>query len=128
MGRKNTLNVYVTPTQAIPLNTPVAINHNISLATSFNTISTQTLNLDNIAYQIVITTTNSIGTFTLQCSSDNINWTNVGTAATAASSNDIATVWVNQEFCSAYIRLAYTAGTAGTGICGIILTAKDLGA
>lgn len=128
MGRKNQINVYVTPTTAIPLGTPTNVSPTISLASSFTTLSTSIANLDNIAYQIVITTSNSTGTFSLQCSSDNVNWTTVGTAATVASSNDVATIWVNQEYCSPWVRLSYAAGTAGTGTCNIILTAKDIGA
>lgn len=128
MGRKNQLTVYVTPTQAIPLGSPTNISPTISLATSFNTISTSIANLDNVAYQIAITTSNSTGTFTLQCSSDNINWDTVGTAALVAGTSDTATLWVNQEYCSPNVRLHYAAGTAGTGTCTIILTAKDIGA
>ena len=127
MARKNSLNVYVTPTQAIPLNTPSQISPTVSLASSFNTISTSILNLDNVSYQIVITTTNSTGTFNIQCSSDNVNWATIGQAAVVAAANDIAVVWINQEYCSPYVRLAYTSTIPGTGTCSIILTAKDIG-
>jgi len=128
MGRKNSLNVYVTPTQAIPLNSPSQISPSVSLSSSFNTISTFVQNQDNISYQIVITSSDSTGTFTLQCSSDNVNWTTVGTAATVSAANDIATIWVNQEYCSPYIRLHYASTIAGTGSCNIILSTKDIGA
>lgn len=107
---------------------PAGSNPSISLAASFVTIPTSINRLDNIAYQINITTSNSVGTFTMQCSSDQVNWANVGTAASVAAANDVAVVWVNQEYCSHYVRLSYTANTAGTGTCTIILTAKDIGA
>ena len=126
--RKNTLEVYVTDTQAIPLNSPTNISPSISLASSFNTISTSIKYLDNLAYQINITTTDSQGSFQLQCSSDNVNWASIGTAASVAHANDTAVIWVNQEYCSHYVRLAYTSSVAGTGTCQIILTAKDMGA
>lgn len=128
MGRKNQFSIYITPTQAIPLNSPTQVSPAISLTTSFNTLSTSIANLDNISYQMVITTSNSTGTFNLQCSSDNINWTTIGVAATAAGANDVATIWVNEEYCSPWVRLSYVSDTAGTGTCNIILTAKDIGA
>jgi hypothetical protein len=128
MGRKNTLNVYITTSGGIPLNSPTNPNVSISLAASFNTASTEIANLDNIAYQINITTVDSTGTFYLQCSSDNVNFIDIGTAAIAAGANDNAVVWVNQEFCSPYVRLRYAPSVAGTGSCTIILTAKDVGA
>jgi hypothetical protein len=131
MGRKNTLRVYVTPTTTVPLQSPtLATPPAVSLSTAFNTVYTNMDRLDNVSYQINITTTNSTGIFTLQASSDPlfVNWSTVGTAATVNGTNDTAIVWVNQEYCSAYVRLVYTPTIPGTGTCVIILTAKDIGA
>ena len=127
MSRKNVLNVYVTTTDAIPI--PIAAGKSavIPLTSSFSTIATSTQYLDNVSYQIIITTSDSTGTFSLQCSSDGTNFDTVGTAAVAAGANDTATLWVNQEYCSPYVRLHYTSTVAGTGSCTVLLTAKQIG-
>lgn len=119
--------IYVTPTvyQAYQRLVP---GPTVSLAASFNTLSTDIRYDDHASYQINITTTNSTGTFFLQCSDDNVNFVDIGTAAVAAAANDTAVVWVNFNFVSPFIRLRYAAGTAGTGTCTILLTAKSTGA
>lgn len=129
MGRKPVLlPVYVTKTGTSQ--TPVSI----SLATAFTTIPTNVQYEDNTSYQINVTTTNSIGTFTVEVCSDynpNIaasgNWSNMGTAASPNAANGIF-------FCEivsgprSWIRLNYAVGTAGTGTCTILVSAKNIGA
>lgn len=127
MSRKNVLNVYVTPTAAVPTPVSPSTSITIPLSSAFTTLYTSMNTLDNVSYQIVITTTNSTGTFTLQGSNDKVNFDTIGTAALVNGTNDTATVWVNQAFCSHYVRLAYTPTVAGTGTCTISLTAKQIG-
>jgi hypothetical protein len=124
-GRKNTL-VY-----------PVALNQ--SLSSTFTTSPTIIRYLDNCSYQIVITTTDSIGTFAVQGSNNyqenlgsipsNSDWVDLtlggGTPFVNAANDDII-IDLNQLPFNA-IRLSYTSGTAGTGTCNIYLVCKELG-
>lgn len=121
------------------LSYPIATNQ--SLTTTFTTKPTVINWLDNISYQITITTTNSIGTFTLQASTDyEINqpgtgvlnagtWSDLtlgGGAPFANAANDDIIIDLNQVPFRA-IRIKYTASTPGTGTCTILFMGKRLG-
>jgi hypothetical protein len=112
-----------------------------SLAASFTTIPTLIKFLDNVAYQIITTTTNSTGTFSVQVSLDYaineptnkvINpgtWTDLtlaGGVPSVASANDTIAISLNQLPYNA-IRLAYTSVTAGTGTIDAFITCKQVG-
>lgn len=126
MSRKNTLNYTLFPTPQ-------------SMAASFTSPATFIRNTDNVSYQIDITTTNSIGSFSVQVSNDYMvgpdnTVTNPGTWLTltlsgtpiASGANDIIGISLNQLPYDA-IRLVYTSSTAGTGTLTAILTSKQLG-
>ena len=114
-----------------------------SLSASFNSAPTVIKNLDNISYQINLLTTNSIGTFAVQCSNDyEINSANDNAAVNPGTwvsltlgggtpfvnaANDSIIIDLNQLPYSA-IRVAYTSSTPGTGTCDIYLLAKTVGA
>lgn len=125
-GRKNVLSPeLVAPAQ--------------SLAASFNTVPTMIPFLDNCAYQINITTTNSTGTFAVQGSVDYVqatpiqpgnpgNWVSLtlgGTTAApvAAAANDQIIINLNQVPFNA-LRIAYTSTVAGTGHADIYFMSK----
>lgn len=126
MSRKNTLKYDLFPTGQ-------------SLATSFISPVTFIRNTDNVSYQIDVTTTDSIGTFTVQVS-DNYSVANTGAVENpgtwitltlsgvpvVAATNDIIGISLNQLPYDA-IRLIYTSTTAGTGSCRAILTSKMIG-
>ena len=111
-----------------------------SLAASFETAPTVVTYLDNCSYQINVTTSNSIGTFSVQGSNDynvslpsntvtdNGTWADLDLGGTPIvnAANDVILINLNQLPFTA-IRVAYTSGTAGTGVCDIILIAKQLG-
>lgn len=110
-----------------------------SLSSSFNSPATVIRYGDNISYQIDITTTNSIGTFSVQVSNDyavgpDNTITNAGTwntltlsgTPTVDATNDIISISLNQVPYFA-IRLAYTSSTAGTGTCNAWITSKQVG-
>jgi hypothetical protein len=111
-----------------------------SLSASFITPATAIRYTDNVSYQIVITTTNSTGTFNVQVSDDYVppsetananpgNWVTLtlqGGTPTVASANDDIMISLNQLPFTG-IRLQYVSGTAGTGIAKIVLTAKQIG-
>lgn len=127
MARKNVL-------------TPVKLNSAKSLATSFTTAPTMVTFTDNIAYQINITTTNSIGPFVVQGSVDyqvdaptgavtnTGNWVDLTLSGSPAAnaSNDQILININQFPFNA-IRLSYTASTPGTGTCDIYIMTKEIG-
>ncbi len=124
---------------------PFVVEAAKSLAATFTTTPTVINYLDNVAYQIIVTTTDSSGTFAVQASLDyransapefpvanTGTWTDLplgGATATpvANAANDTIVINLNQLPFSA-IRIAYTAGTAGTGTCKILLFAKSIGA
>lgn len=124
-GRKNTLVHQIATNQ--------------SLSSDFTTSPTVIRYLDNCSYQILITTTDSIGTFSIQGSnnyqenlgavSSNGNWVDLtlggGTPFVNAADDDIM-IDLNQLPFNA-IRIAYTSGTAGTGTCNIYLACKAVG-
>lgn len=109
-----------------------------SLSASFNSAATVILNTDNVSYQINVTTSNSTGTFAVQVSNDFAvteggTISNAGTwddlslsgVPTVAAANDTIGISLNQLPFKA-IRLAYTAGTAGTGVCNAYLVSKQI--
>ncbi len=112
-----------------------------SLSADFTITPTMIKYLDNIAYQINVTTSNSIGTFVVQGSLD-YNTDSTGTNAgnwidlplggpntgvpTVNAANDLIMIDMNQLPFNA-IRLKYVKGTAGTGTCDIWLVGKQVG-
>lgn len=127
MARKNTVVYKVKSAQ--------------SLASGFTTNPTFINYLDNIAYQINVTTTNSTGTFVVQGSIDYAisepggavtnagNWCDLplgGGTPTVAAANDVILIDMNQLPYVA-VRVKYTSTVAGTGICDIYILAKQLG-
>ncbi len=130
MSRKNTVNKRLVATQ--------------SLAASFTSEPTVIEWLDNLCYQINITTSNSTGTFAVQASLDyspsgsvdpmspgavSGNWVDLNLAGgtpTVAAANDSILIDLNQLPYKA-IRLKYTSGTAGTGTCAIYIMGRMVG-
>lgn len=124
MSRKNTLE-------------PVRLSTAQSLAANFNSAATLINYLDNVAYQINVTTTNSTGTVVVEVSSDYVptndplHKANSGIWAaltldgtpTVAAANDSIVISLNQLPYKA-IRLAYSSSIAGTGTADIYITAK----
>ena len=106
---------------------PITIASAQSMAANFNSDATVVSNEDVLSYQINITTSNSTGTFYLQCSNDNSNWVTIGTAGTAAAANDSIVVDIGDLSCK-YMRISYTSTIAGTGTCDILLMARSIGA
>lgn len=127
MARKNSFSFKVASAQ--------------SMATSFVTPATVIRNLDNDAYQINITTTNSVGTFSVEASLDYTidettghvsnagNWVTLnlaGGSPSAAAANDSILIDLNQLSFEA-IRLRYTSSVAGTGVCDVYVFCRQLG-
>lgn len=127
MARKNTLNYEVASNQ--------------SLSSNFSTSPTIINYLDNCSYQIDITTSDSIGSFTVQGSNNyqvysptgevigNAKWVDLtlgGGIPFANASNDEIIIDLNQLPFSA-IRIQYTSSVGGTGTCNIFLTCKQVG-
>ncbi len=128
MSRKNTLKYNVFDP---------ALTH--SLSASFISNPTFVRNTDNISYQIDVTTTNSIGFFSVQVSDDyalgtDNTVTNPGTwvtltlsgVPTVASADDNIGISLHQLPYDA-VRLTYTASTPGTGTATALLTSKQVG-
>jgi len=122
---------------------PVLIASSQSLASSFTTTPTIVEQGDNVGYQIAATTSDSIGTFTVQVSMD---YQPVGPYATASAgtwsdlvlsgypsvpnvnaANDVINISLNQPPFKA-VRLSYTASTPGTGTANIYVSYKSVGA
>ena len=130
MARKNVLQTQLASAQ--------------SLASSFQSKVTFVKFLDNISYQINITTSDSTGTFKIQGSDDYSideptgcvqnagNWVDLDLSGpnsnipTISATNDVIGIEVN-ECPFAALRLSYTSTVAGTGTCNIFITAKQLG-
>ena len=117
----------------------IASNQSLSATVIFPVTIVQTQ--DNISYQINITTSDSIGSFTLQASLDYTQdpvtkaVTNSGTwvdltlgggSPQANASNDTINIAMNQVPFPA-LRIKYTSITPGTGTCDMWVTAKRLG-
>lgn len=128
MARKNVLKPYnIAPAQ--------------SLATGFTTKPTTITYMDNVAYQIDVSTTNSTGTFAVEVSSDYQadettgtvtnpgNWAALtlgGGTPTVAAANDTIVISLNQLPFNG-IRLTYTPTIAGTGTCSIFIQMRQIG-
>lgn len=112
-----------------------------SLSATFISPVTFVRSGDNISYQINITTTNSVGTFSVQVSDDYRiyeptnavssagNWVDLtlgGGTPFASSANDLINISLNQLPAGA-IRIKYTSVTPGTGTCDLFITTKRLG-
>lgn len=115
-----------------------------SLAANFTSEPTVIQFLDNVSYQINITTTNSTGSFVVQASLDyepagavdpmsgvpnSGNWVDLvlsGGTPTAAAANDSILIDLNQLPFKA-VRLKYTSTIAGTGTADVYVAAKQLG-
>lgn len=119
---------------------PVVLAPAQSLASAFNTTPTVITYVDNVAYLVNVTTTDSTGSFAVQVSEDyapppqgsNLpanpgTWTTLtlsGTPVTAGG-NDTIAISLNQLPFNA-IRLAYTPVIAGTGVARITIQTKGL--
>lgn len=125
MSRKNVLKTKILDSQ--------------SLAASFISPPTLTPYLDNISYQINVTTTDSIGTFKVQASNDYENvstlqpanagtWVDldIGGTPVVNTANDSILIDLNQLPFTA-VRLVYTSSTAGTGTCDAFIIARQIG-
>jgi len=124
VARKDVLApIYVNSTTTSPFEFPISQ----SLAANFNTISTNVLYKDSIAYQMNVTTSDSVGQFYLQESVDNVNFVDVGACGTVNAANTSIVVEVDISRTAPWIQLRYQVGTAGTGMCQILLTAKQVG-
>lgn len=99
--------------------------------------------LDNVSYQINITTTNSVGSFSVQASLDyepagsvdpmstspnTGNWVDLNLTDTpiANGANSSILIDLNQLPYKA-IRLKYTSSVAGTGVCDVYVMARQIG-
>lgn len=111
-----------------------------SLAASFNSDPTVISYSDNIGYQINVTTTNSVGIFTVQASLDYaksitgavlnsgtwVDLTLAGGVPSVAAANDQIIISLNQLPFVA-VRLKYTSSVAGTGTAGLYIVSKQVG-
>lgn len=119
---------------------PVVVESAKSLATSFNSAATIIDFMDNIAYQINVTTTNSVGTFVVQASLDYMignsledgatgNWVDLDLSTTLAVNAANISIMANlNQLPFRAVRLKYTSSVAGTGTCNIIIMQKTVGA
>lgn len=110
-----------------------------SLVATFNSTPTMIPFLDNCAYQINITTTNSIGVFQVQGSVDYVqqtplnrgnagNWVPLTLGGSTANpvanaANDTIIINLNQVPFNA-LRIAYISSTPGTGTADIYFMSK----
>lgn len=114
-----------------------------SLSAGFTTPPTVVRYLDNCSYQIIVTTTDSVGTFAVQASNDYyVNEGNSNVVQNPGTWNDLTlaggtpfvnhtndTIMVNLNQLPFYaIRLIYRSTTAGTGTCSIYVVDKTVGA
>lgn len=115
-----------------------------SLASDFTTKATIVKYLDNLSYQINVATSNSTGVFAIQASNDyevdpfSGTVTNPGSWAdlplqgetasppSATAADDTIMISLNQVDFTA-IRVSYTPTIPGTGVCGIVIVAKQVG-
>lgn len=115
------------------------LEENKSLSSSFVTNPTVVTFLDNLSYQINVTTSDSQGVFVVQASNDydvglpagieNLGqWFDLVLSGvpTVNLANDTIAISMNQVPFKA-VRLSYTANTPGTGVCKIIIQDKMLG-
>lgn len=121
---------------------PVSHTTTFSLASSFFSPATVVRYLDNCSYQINVSTTDSVGTFTVQVSDDYYvnegndlvvmnpgTWTTIqlsGGPSVAGATDSIVIDLRQLPFYA--VRLAYTSSVAGTGTAQIYITDKSVGA
>lgn len=111
-----------------------------SMSASFQSSPTIIQNTDNIGYQINVSTSDSTGTFSVQGSVDYIprteeqpgnigNWIGLslgGDPLLVTAGNEQMLINLMQVPFNA-LRIAYVAGTAGTGTCDIYVMTKQVG-
>lgn len=84
------------------------------------------LTTDDVGLQLIWTGTPT-GTFDVQVSCDNANWTSVTLSPAPAAAGSASNAYVDLSLLSApYMRVVYTK-TSGTGSLTIYLAAKELG-
>ena len=115
---------------------PVQIAQLQSLAANFIATPTEVSFQDNLAYEILVTTSDSEGQFTLIGTLDSpdnlgsfaaVNWVDLIPCGTIAAANDIIGIDINQ-FPFKYVSLKYVSSVAGTGTASIKLMARTVGA
>lgn len=111
-----------------------------SLASSFTSPVTVIRYADNASYQINTTTTDSEGSFAIQASTDYDvdetvqkvqnpgNWVtlDIGGSPIVNAASDTILIDLNQLPFTA-LRVVYTSSVAGTGVCDIFITTRQLG-
>lgn len=116
---------------------PVLILNSVSMGANITSGAVEVKNQDNIGVQLHWTTSDGVGTFSVQISSDHFedtegnivvagNWVTLplSPAITAASANDDAYIDLNQ-MSAMYMRVIYTR-TSGTGTVSAIVVAKGV--
>ena len=96
-----------------------------SMSATFQSDSTNILHMDRIGYQISFTTSDAVGTFSVEVSNDESVWValTLSAAVTAASSNDDA--FIDVESAAKFVRLVYTRAS-GTGTLQAHITGKSI--
>jgi hypothetical protein len=96
-----------------------------SMGATFQSPSTNILYTDRVGYQISFTTSDAIGTFSVEVSNDESVWValTLSTPITAASANDDA--FIDVETAAKFVRLVYTR-SSGTGTLQAHMTAKSI--
>ena len=99
-----------------------------SMAANFTTAATTIDWMDNVFYQINITTSDSTGTFFPQVSIDGVNYNDLPVSATlvSAAANDTLTYDL-REVPGHKVRIRYASTIAGTGTCNVYIQAKQKG-
>ena len=119
---------------------PTVVESSHSLSASFNSTPTVINWMDNCAYQINVTTSDSVGAFTVQGSLDYVpatsntnlvagNWATLslgGDSLSVSSADDTMLINLNQLPFNA-IRVHYQSSVAGTGHAQIIVMLKQVG-
>lgn len=141
MPRKSTLVTQLGPNGAIPLAESSSAAP-FDLSTGFVTPPTVVRFLDNCSYQIIVNTTDSVGTFAVQASNNYyVNEGNDYVVMNPGTWNDLTlaggtpfvsatddTIIVNLNQLPFYaIRLIYRSTTPGTGTATIYITNKQIG-
>lgn len=114
---------------------PIQVETNKSLASAFYSTPTEVSFQDNLAYEIIVTTSNSTGNFFLVGTLDSpdnlgsfaaVNWVQLIACGTVAAANDVIGIDINQ-FPFKYVALQYVPSVAGTGTCNIKIMARTVG-
>lgn len=115
---------------------PIQIETNKSLAVNFTSTPTEVSFQDNLAYEIIVTTSDSTGNFFLVGTLDSpdnlgsfsaVNWVQLIACGTITGANDVIGIDINQ-FPFKYVALQYVASTPGTGTCNVKVMARTVGA